>query len=95
MNKIVAPAQQEVHETQTVVTASRRRVEGRGTPFDGFFSIAYSGGASKASKVFRTSSSKSKKPELSLPYVSNDTPKEYPVFIEEMHHGKAENSSSS
>ena len=97
MNKIVAPDQQKVDETQTVVTASRRRVEGRGTPFDGFFSIAYSGGASKASKVFRTSSSgsKSKKPALSLPYVSNDTPKEYRVFIEGMHHGKAKKSSSS
>ena len=45
MNKIVAPDQQKVDETQTVVTASRRRVEGRGTPFDGFFSIAYSGAA--------------------------------------------------
>ena len=98
MNKIVAPAQQEFDETLTVVTASRRRVEGRGTPFDGFFSIAYSSGgaaSTKASKVFRTSSSKSKKPELSLPYVSNDTPKEYRVFIEGMHHGKAKKSSSS
>ena len=96
MNKIVAPDQQKVDETQTVVTASRRRVEG-------FFSIAYSGAAAatKAGKVFRTSSSgsKSKKTELSLPYVSNDSPKEYRVFIEGVHHGKAkgkaEKSSSS
>ena len=63
MNKVVAPAEQEV-ETQTaprprVERLVERRVEGRGIPFDGFFSIANSGAAAstKAGKVFRSSSS--------------------------------------